>query len=406
MNNEQAKKVLEKIELTPHSLLEFSYKLGQWFSEFSQEEIDVYLNKLRNLTLDSEFMPAIERGKSESDKRDPSAYARAQRAKEIVCVNPFLNEPEPDSWWFDNLILHNGSTIVLVHGQEKVGKSWICYQMAIATALGTDFMGYKTSANITKVLILSPEGGLKLVTKRLWGLADQYNLSKEQRILIGERIMVANLDQRILTLTNPDDFLDLKETIDKYDSDVIILDPMIEFADPKADENSNPAAAFFMSNLRRLGENKIIVLSHHNSKGGTEARGASSILGKYDHKIGLEKIENDSNVLQMKMRFSSRDSAVPPMKKCTIEIHPADGFKNYNSVLIGFSDYTQTTEDYENIIIEFLTENKRAITKEINELLTGRYDKKLTIIKKLIDKNIIRMIKEGKNNYYELVTDE
>jgi len=320
-------------------------------------------------------------------------------------VEMFDRPPSVRRWWFDDLIRHNtvGSTLILLHGREKTGKSWICYHMAIMTALGMNFMGHQASPNIKKTLILSPEGGSEMIRERLWGLIEPLELSEEQIITLNNNIKVVDLDTRILDLTKKEDFTDLQHAINNQQSDVVILDPMIEFTDPKVDENNNKAIAEFMSRLRLLSnKNLIIVLSHHNQKNGSEARGASSILGKYDWRMGLERIDNNNENLEMKINFGSRNSKIPPIKTCIIETRPADGWKNYDTVLMAFSDYVKTSTDHEEEIIEYLSDNISSNATTLKKILTIDSGEKTKFIQKMVDDGKIVLTVDGKYKTYSI----
>lgn len=228
------------------------------------------------------------------------------RKTRITMARPLAKMPLSRKWVFDGLIRQVGtSTLIMVHGKEKVGKTWLIYDMALSLASKMPFMGkYTPSSTLNTVAIFSPEGGLDLATERLWGLVDGYKLN---RVGIIDKLLLADLDSSVIDLSKDSGFRDLKEAIETYNIDVLIIDPIIEFY--SLDENDNSIMAQFFAKLRLLSESRqlVIIFTHHNRKGDGEARGASSILGKYDFCISLDR-KSDSTI---GIRFNSRNSKTP-----------------------------------------------------------------------------------------------
>ena len=212
---------------------------------------------------------------------------------ELETVSSILNDTtEQPTPIIDNGILTD-KTLLLISGQQKVGKSMFAYNCALAIATGRDFAGFKI-IKPRRVMILSAEGGRFLNRDRL------KKMCKARKIETLESLVISR-DTRI-KLDDDESYNHLKKTIKDFGPDVVIIDPLVKFH--CAEENSAKEMSAIMERIRMLIEdhNLAVILIHHNGKidsGGP--RGSSVIMGEYDSYVDISK-KDDGVRLEFDMR--------------------------------------------------------------------------------------------------------
>jgi hypothetical protein len=326
--------------------------------------------------------------------------------EKLQVLRVFDGRPAPKSWVFDHFIrATDKTTTCLIHAREKTGKSWYVYGMALSLATGRLFMNeFRPNAAFQRVLIVSPEGGIGLVKERMWAMASDFSEEELQRA--NDNLLYLDLSTSSINFNNSSHLLQIKELVQKHNISSIIFDPLIEFAG--VDENDNAEMSRILTSLRSLGvENRalFLVITHHNAKQGGEARGASSILGKYDFKVSMQrKTETASSVM---LSFSSRNSIPIVSRKMEI-CHDTD--INGDTVEMFFEEYkddgsVETTEEtIRRIAFKFPT-GKTLTTEEVNEIIGGRAETRVNTRNELVKLGVLKEVKNGKKKLFTLNTD-
>lgn len=211
------------------------------------------------------------------------------------------NPPPPI---IDNGILLK-NTLLLINGQQKVGKSFLIGNLGLAMAKGISFACFKITKPF-KVLIFSTEGGrypnrdrIKKMAVRASDIKDgHFNVTWKARYKVDDN----------------DDFERLKQVITDYKPDVVIFDPFVHFHN--SEENSASDMSNVLGRFRQLIEDYdiSIILVHHSGKGySKDARGSSVILGEYDSNIIMSREKCSAEV---KLEFDMRHVKAP--ENCTI----------------------------------------------------------------------------------------
>jgi len=182
-------------------------------------------------------------------------------------------------------IIGNGilldNTMLTIVGPPKIGKTFLIFDLAIAIATGTQFLGTEIRER-KSVLILSAEGGYFPNRDRV------KHLSKE----IGSDNLdnVAYIPSSGLDLEDDSDVMELIDLIKQEGFQVLIIDPFIRVH--HADENSASGMSDVFSKIRQImDETKVaLILVHHTGKNEYNgARGSSVIASEYDSCLTLRE---------------------------------------------------------------------------------------------------------------------
>lgn len=246
------------------------------------------------------------------------AEYEAARPQVLPTMRLLDRPPGLKRWlWHDLVRITGDMTLVLLHGREKQGKSWLVLAMVLSLASGLPLFGrWQPSPATARVLLLSPEGGSEIARERLWSLAKGLHMTDEEWARTDSNISYVDMDSCTVHLNKPDDAEELRNTIAATRADTLVLDPLVEFH--TCDENDNGKMASLLSTLRGLSDRPLaVVLAHHNSKHGEEARGASAILGKYDFMVSIGQASawrptTTGAVRTVGLAFSARASIPPP----------------------------------------------------------------------------------------------
>jgi RecA-family ATPase len=178
------------------------------------------------------------------------------------------------------------NTIVLWTGPDGDGKTFLAQSMAIATALGSEFLGMPCQK--TPVLYLDHENPAFMVQERL------------RPMINGESIA----DLRIWGIWNdqqpPMSGNDLLISIAKETRPLIIVDPFRYFH--TSEENDSTAMTAVMKYLRACAAyGAAVVLLHHPSKAeGSTGRGSSVIRGACDLAF-IHTLDKDTGLITLKV---------------------------------------------------------------------------------------------------------
>jgi hypothetical protein len=200
-----------------------------------------------------------------------------------------------------NGILLEKSLLTIV-GQQKIGKSLLAFDLAIAIASGGNFL----NGNVEQprsVYIISPEGAY---------FPDRDRVKKLTKKISDEVLSNIGFNYRSnLKIDNPEHLRYLIEYLNYNNFGVLILDPLVRFH--SGDENSANEMSNFYSQLHTIRQETgvAVVLIHHAGKGNSaNYRGSSVIASEYDSCITLQKSNNGQVTAQFDMRYVETPDAI------------------------------------------------------------------------------------------------
>lgn len=185
---------------------------------------------------------------------------------EAVTANELMEQDLPPLITIIEDILKVG--VCILSAKSKIGKSWLCLQMGVAVANGTELLGKK--ANKNGVLYLDYENDVRITKERL------------QKILAGQK-PPENLYIVNDTPTLKNGFTELLEDfVDRHDVHLVIIDIFAKIKYQKTRNQTDYEADYkSISELKKIAEkrNLAIVLVYHNRKAVDDTDAFSNIIG-------------------------------------------------------------------------------------------------------------------------------
>ena len=199
----------------------------------------------------------------------------------IVTAEEYRDLPSVElAWTIHKLIPRPG--LVLLHGPEKVGKSFLAFQIALAVARGEDFMGQK--GNQGSVLYLQFDTSKSIWQERL------RELTESGENISGPILMIHPEDQPpAINILNQDGQAWVRETLRLAKPLLVIIDVLRELH--SLDENVSRDMKQVGDVIMTLFAGLSVLLIHHSRKIPAEvtepgavlySRGSSYITGKVD----------------------------------------------------------------------------------------------------------------------------
>ncbi len=145
---------------------------------------------------------------------------------------------------------------LVIGGPYKSGKSWLATQAACELANGMSFLGTYAVSRPRKVLYLDAENGAFVMHERLTRMKTHFDSTENLGIVTGP----------VPLLDTPQGRASLKQTLDGFAPDVVIIDPLYRFH--TGDENSAQDMGRVMSALDELTLEfgVAIIVLHHTHK--------------------------------------------------------------------------------------------------------------------------------------------
>lgn len=268
---EVSKYMKGQIAVKTLEFIAFGAKKGDWNHRLFQAAIDCHEQNYSKEETIELLKPATFRFEGDWDSEDlktiNSAYERDPKhppRKVESCFKfkhptELSDEAEEIPWLVDGLLIQGGISIFA--GSPKSGKSTITRQLAMAVSRGGKFFGREVTKG--NVLYLALEEQENLIGAQL----KHIGLKKEDNIMMH----VGPIGQG-----NVND--NLRQAIETYDSDLVIIDTMLLMAGL---ENSNDYNETYkvISRYRNIAREtgSHIILIHHKNK--NQDGGANSVLG-------------------------------------------------------------------------------------------------------------------------------
>jgi hypothetical protein len=227
----------------------------------------------------------------------PTRQERKQTVQEMVTRHAgavescghdelFAMDLPPPSWVVEGLVVDEGFT--LLGGKKKLGKSWLCLQIAQAVALGTLCLGRPTVQG--GIVFLCLEDGRRRLKARL----EKQHAPKGLPITYYTRFPPLDGDGIGM----------LMEVLEEKKPRLCIIDTLAAAKTGKVDENAAGAMADIGNALHVIGQmfKAGIFATHHHGKliggdPGDDLRGSSALAAAADVNLGLYR-EQSGHVLR------------------------------------------------------------------------------------------------------------
>ncbi len=149
--------------------------------------------------------------------------------------------------------------VMNVIAAPKVGKSWLVYNLAVSTACGREFLGYRASKNL-KVLLIDNELHWEELAWRVHQVAGNMAANPHDALTVS---CVRGMD---ISLAGIEKLLD---EIDGEQFDLIIIDALYRVLPKGASENDNAQMTQLYNRIDQIAgkNNTAVICIHHTSKG-------------------------------------------------------------------------------------------------------------------------------------------
>lgn len=229
------------------------------------------------------------------------APLRIVQAAELEAATPEAQWLVRDVW--------SRSSVGLVGGQPKLGKSWFALDLAVSVASGTPCLGHFAVDDPGRALVYLAEDALPQQRSRLDALCEH------RGIAIGS-LNLHVVTEPVLRLDLADDRERLHAAAARLRPKVLVLDPLVRLH--RLDENRAQEISGVLSFLRELqrAHDMSVVLVHHASKKhrarpGQALRGSSDIHAFGDDLVHLAPHNDTELVLSIEHRSAP---APPPLR--------------------------------------------------------------------------------------------
>ena len=238
--------------------------------------------------------------------------------------------PEPTRWLVNGLLPEEACLIV--GAEEKSGKSWCLFDLAICIASGQPFLDEYKPTHLGKTLVYSPESGWAARSRRMWGLCWGRGLDPAE-VLPDIPFLDARLD-----MASSLGVARLKATVEQVQPALVIVDPLIS-AHLGLDENDSGEVQAVLNSIRELTAVQpglVVAVAHHLNKGhkgqsGFHGLRGSSALGAWsDGLIKLSKLEDTPDSIR-RISVEHRDAPGPPPAgfQLVVEDGPIEGLNSF-----------------------------------------------------------------------------
>jgi len=232
--------------------------------------------------------------------------AETKELLSTVRVGEIPLEESPRRWLIEGL--WGASSVGVIGGPPKLGKSWLGLDMAVSVATGTPCLDTFPVKESGPVLVYLAEDALPILRERIAGLVRHRGLE----------LFCVNLHvitEPTLRLDRTGDRMRLMATAMHIRPRLVLLDPLVRLH--AANENDATEIAQLLSYFRELQRrlDTSVILVHHsrkNSSGGSQGqslRGSSDIWAFGDSFLYLRRIK-DQILLSMEHRAAAAPEPV------------------------------------------------------------------------------------------------
>lgn len=216
-------------------------------------------------------------------------------------------EESPRRWLIEGL--WGASSVGVLGGCPKVGKSWLGLDMAVSVATNTPCLGTFPVKEPGPVLVYLAEDAVSILRERVAGLVRH------------RRLDLAHVDLHVITeptlrLDRARDRMRLLATAERLRPRLVLLDPLVRLH--SANENDATEIAQLLSYFRELQRrlDTSVVLVHHarksvsaSTQGGQSLRGSGDFWAFGDSNLYLRRTK-DNVILTMEHRAAASPDPV------------------------------------------------------------------------------------------------
>lgn len=300
-------------------------------------------------------------------------------------VGEIPEEESPQRWLIEKL--WGSSSVGIIGGCPKLGKSWLGLDMAVSVASATACLGVFPVADPGAVLVYLAEDALPILRERVAGLARHRQLSLTS-------LNMHVITEPVLRLDTVPDRERLLATADRLKPKMILLDPLVRLH--AANENDTREIAqllsYFRSLQRRL--DTSVVLVHHSRKNaggqsGQSLRGSGDFWAFGDSNLYLRRVKQQT-VLSMEHRAAA---APDPVQLTLVATDPQAVHLEVSGV--AQSSKQQRDEELTERLLALLEQKEPLTRKHIRNMLEVKNERLGRILNKLKEKGQLVHTKQG-----------
>ena len=211
---------------------------------------------------------------------------------------------EPDDELVEELLC--ARTTAMMYGESNTGKSFLSVAMAAAVSSGTDFLGLRTTPGLAVYLATESPSSIRM---RLQAYQKYYGCALDNLLIIQRPVDLysdeSDVERIIEVIKQAEDQRELK-------ANFIVADTLARMM-AGGDENSISAMQPVLNRMDRMMNalEATVMLVHHTSKGGTAARGHSSLQAHIDTSFYITEEDGERLMTVTKQRsLSSKNNAL------------------------------------------------------------------------------------------------
>ena len=211
-------------------------------------------------------------GAAEEAQQKPTTPYSLRRPSEILAM-----EFDPADNLLGDFLLSRGASLAIL-GQGGVGKSFLVLQLAVHSILTRLFLGLTTRGRNLKWLILQTENNNRRLQFDLQKLKSYIGADDWERVDQNLVIHTLEVDQdHSMGLADPENLLRMEAAISQIQPDVVVIDPLKDFAigDLNKDVDMAETCRMISSIVKKGNQNRAVVVLHHALTGSNGAAKAS-----------------------------------------------------------------------------------------------------------------------------------
>ena len=289
------------------------------------------------------------------------------------------NLPEPE-WLIQDIM--NRNTVAMLAGEGGIGKSMLAMQMACALSSGTDFMGLSCPTDVPVIYLNAEDTRLKFNRRirsyrQMLMMADI--LSQHQHDLIAKQLFYYGAENSFARFTRKEikELVNSINAVTKGQRPVILVDPLITFAEGDENDNKAMGATIDMFRLLRNHTDSSVMFMHHSGKSeGAEYRGASALKDGVRQAYSLKQMTDEERA-----RVTVHDVAEEDWNKYVLLRHTkadeGEIMAPMNLRRVGEGILTK---------VDAITEEQRAVVamRDMLEVDTGEEAARMAFVERLV----------------------
>lgn len=275
-----------------------------------------------------------------------------------------ISHVEPQSpeqaWLVEHLLVCQACAVT--GGAPKLGKTWLCCELAYAVATGTPALGRYAVPRRGNVVFFGAEDEPSAIRARFDGIARARGVSLDDTSLY-------LLDVTQLRIDRPEDLARLRGTIEAQQPVLVVLEPFVRIA--RVDENSASEVSAVLGELRAIQREfkTAILLAHHMRKSasghkGYQLRGSGDFAAWHDSAHYLSGCPDD-----LTLHVEHRGAPAPD----PFRLRLVKGESPHLEIVGTTASAVVAADPIEAAILDFLaTANRPVSTAELRDVIRAR----------------------------------